>query len=256
MLRRLALAGALCVLLALNPLASAEAAGGTTEYKVTLAGFTVAGASFVSRIDNGAFTISGRIKARGIADLFTDFDATADVSGAVRDGRLSPTRYALAYKKGKKRRKFTVAFDNGNVTSSEIVPSKRRPKDWVDVKPAHLVGVADPISGLILPPGEGACPKQVSLFDGETRMELKMSFRSMRKFSAAGYKGDAAVCSVDFKPQAGYKKSDKDMRYLAGSPGMEIWFAKTAAGGAYAPVYVDIPTRAGALVIRAVRFEG
>lgn len=256
MLRRLALVGALCALPALNPPASAEAAGGTTEYKVTLAGFTVAGASFVSRIDNGAFTISGRIKARGIADLFTDFDATADVSGAVHDGRLSPTRYALAYKKGKKRRQFTVSFDNGNVTSSEIVPSKRRPKDWVDVQPAHLVGVADPISGLILPPGEGACPKQISLFDGETRMELKMSFRYMRKFSATGYKGEAAVCSVDFKPQAGYKKSDKDMRYLAGSPDMEIWFARTASGGAYAPVYVDIPTRAGALIIWAVRFEG
>jgi hypothetical protein len=256
MMRRLALLGALCVLPVLNPQASAEGGGGTTEYKVTLAGFTVAGASFVSRIDNNAFTINGRIKARGVADLFTDFDATADVRGVVRDGRLAPAQYALAYKKGKKRRKFTVAFDNGNVTSSEVVPSKRRPKDWVDVEPAHLVGVADPISGLILPPNEGACPKQVSLFDGETRMELTMSFRYMRKFSAAGYKGEAAVCSVNFKPEAGYKKSDKDMRYLADSSGMEIWFARTASGGAYAPVYVDIPTRAGSLVIRAVRFEG
>ena len=62
-----------------------------TEYKVALAGLTIARAAFVTKIeDDHSYNIDGDIKSAGLADLVTDILAKTSVTGVVRNDRHRP----------------------------------------------------------------------------------------------------------------------------------------------------------------------
>ncbi|MEF0942140.1 DUF3108 domain-containing protein [Rhizobium sp. BR 362] len=237
-------------------MASAEELRHETQYRVALAGFPIARADFKTEVKDKQFTIRGDITSAGLADLVTSIDARTDVTGTVGDNKLQATHYTLFYKSGKKERTYDVAYTNGNVTSNTITPEPKRPQSWIPLSNGDLHSVLDPISGMIFPitPNLNLCNQTLSVFDGEMRMDLKLSPKGSHPFSTDGFKGKTIACGVRFTPKSGYKGTRKDYLYLAKSDGMEIWFAKADAMNVYAPVYVRIPTQYGTVTITAVKY--
>lgn len=225
-----------------------------TEYRVALAGLPIAHADFQTEVDNNRFKIKGLISSAGLADLVTTISAEADVNGIVGPQKLEASRYTLYYKSGRKQHTYDVVYHDGNVTSTTTTPEPHRPKNWIPVAEGDLRSVLDPISGLIFPANANVCAHNLPIYDGETRMDLRLSPKGTKPFETDGFKGDAVVCSVHFKALGGYKQSRTDFDYLSKSDDMEIWFAKADAMKVYAPVYVTIPTKYGTVTITAIKY--
>ena len=162
----------------------------------------------------------------------------------------------MNYKSGKRGRAIDVTFRNGNVVRASMVPARKKPDNWVPVSNADMRAVLDPISGLIIPAGGRVCPKTLPIFDGESRLDLKLSSKGTKPYSTKGFEGEVVVCGIRFVPKSGYKKGREDVEYLRRLNSMEIWFAKAEEANVYAPVYVRIPTKLGPVTVSATRFGG
>ena len=237
------------------PVSSAEIEH-VTDYSIRLSGLPVAIASFKSEFNGNRYKISGSMQSAGLADIFSSTRGTTTVSGTVSRGRLNATNYSVDYKSGKRSRSIDVTFHNGNVVTASMQPPRRKPKNWIPVSNADMRAVLDPISGLIIPEGSRICPKTLPIFDGESRMDLKLSSKGTKPYSTTGFKGDVVVCGIRFVPKSGYRKGRHDVEYLRKLKSMEIWFAKAEGANVYAPVYVQIPTKLGSVTVSATRFGG
>ena len=238
-----------------TPLSSAEIEH-RTDYSIRLSGLPVATATFRSAFRGDRYTISGSMQSAGLADIFSSIKGTTSVSGVVSRGRLHATNYSVNYKSGKRGRAIDVTFRNGNVITASMVPPRRKPKNWVPVSNADMRAVLDPISGLIIPEGSRICPKTLPIFDGESRMDLKLTSKGTKPYSTKGFEGEVVVCGIRFVPKSGYRKGRDDVEYLRKLKTMEIWFAKAEGANVYAPVYVQIPTKLGPVTVSATRFGG
>lgn len=240
-----------------GPLARAEDVQSRTDYNVSLAGIPIARASFVTRMANRNYSISGRFRSAGIVNLITEISADTDVSGVRIGERLEARKYTLVYRKGRKVETYDVRLRSGNVTSSEIRPApKPRPKTWIPVTEADLRSVFDPLSGLIVPQGDRLCPRTLPIFDGESRIDLVLTPKGTKSYDHGEVKAEATVCGIRYVPRSGYRRGRKDIDYLTKVRGMEIWFAKAGELPLYAPIRARIPTRYGTVDISAVRFGG
>jgi hypothetical protein len=239
-----------------TPLSSAEIEH-RTDYSIRLSGLPVATATFRSAFRGNRYTISGSLQSAGLADIFSSTKGTTSVSGTVSRDKLRATNYSVTYKSGKRSRAIDVTFRNGNVITANMTPPRRKPKNWVPVSSADMRAVLDPISGLIIPSDDGkVCPKTLPIFDGESRMDLKLTSKGTKPYSTKGFEGDVVVCGIRFIPKSGYKKGRDDVEYLRKLKTMEIWFAKAEGANVYAPVYVQIPTKLGPVTVSATRFGG
>jgi hypothetical protein len=227
-----------------------------TQYRVSLAGFPIARADFKTEVKDKQFTIRGDITSAGLADLITSIEARTDVSGTVGSSRLQAMHYSLYYKANKKERTYDVSYRDGDVVSNTITPQPNRPQSWIPLTAGDLKAVLDPISSMIFPitANLNVCAQTLPIFDGEMRMDLKLSPKGSHPFVTDGFKGKTIACAVRFTPKSGYKGTRKDYLYLAKSNDMEIWFAKADVMNVYAPVYVRIPTQYGTVIIRAVKY--
>lgn len=227
-----------------------------TDYSIRLSGLPVATASFRSEFNGNRYSISGSLHSAGLADIFASTRGTTNVSGIVSRDRLRATSYSVTYRSGKRGRAIDVTFRNGNVVHSSMVPARKKPDNWVPVSNADMRSVLDPISGLIIPAGSRVCPKTLPIFDGESRLDLRLTSKGTKPFTTKGFQGEAVVCGIRFVPKSGYRKGRDDVEYLRRLKTMEIWFAKAEGANVYAPVYVQIPTKLGPVTVSATRFGG
>ncbi|WP_246752935.1 DUF3108 domain-containing protein [Sinorhizobium sp. BG8] len=227
-----------------------------TDYSIRLAGLPVAVATFRSEFSGSRYSIHGRMSSAGLADILSSTRGTTSVSGTIARDKLRAQTYSVVYQSGKRGRKIDVTFDNGNVVSAQMQPQRRRTKNWVPVTKSDMRSVLDPISGLIIPAGTRVCPKTLPIFDGESRMDIKLVAKGTRSFSTKGFEGEVIVCGIRFVPKSGYRKGRLDVEYLRQLKTMEIWFAKADTANVYAPVFVRIPTKYGPVTVSATRFGG
>lgn len=123
--------------------------------------------------------------------------------------------------------------------------------------PGDLLNVSDPLSALMIPAKDArsVCDRSLSVFDGQTRVEIKLAFNGTESFTTGGFTGESVICSAKFIPVSGYQKGKKSIDYLANKSRITISFAALGNSGIYAPVVARIGTRIGTLKIAATRFE-
>lgn len=244
---------ALC-LLAAPPAFSQSPGQHVTDYTITLAGFTIARANFSAVLRERDYTVLGRFRSAGIADLIAEISGETSASGKISGARLVPDDYRLVYRKGKRARVYDVAFRGGNIVSHTITPQPRRDAEtWVAMRDSDLRRVVDPLTGLMVPAGSKLCEGAVPVFDGETRMDIVLSEKGRQSIDIGQRRVEAIACTARYVPRAGYKRGRKDIEFLKGAK-MEVWFAKSDTVNVYAPVYIRVPTTVGNLQIKAVRF--
>ncbi|MCJ7994292.1 DUF3108 domain-containing protein [Rhizobium cremeum] len=228
-----------------------------TDYSVSLGALPIARASFLTEVNNENYKISANFRSSGLIDIISRISAESTVSGLLSGQRMQAQHYRLVYQTGRKTSVYDVSYQNGNVTKTVVEPPpKPRSASWIAVTDEDLKSVFDPITGLIVPDGEAVCPRTLPIYDGESRMDLIMTPKGTRSFTAGDVEGEAVVCGIRYVPKSGFRKGRKDIEYLRSVTGMEIWFAKTAQLKVYAPVYARVPTRMGTLYVTAVKFDG
>lgn len=106
--------------------------------------------------------------------------------------------------------------DSGVAIATVAMVPKRSPlpKNWVPVTSRDMRNVLDPLSGLIIPAKARVCPNTLPIFDGESRLDIRLSPKGTRNFKTRGFEGEVIVCGIRFVPKAGYRKGREDVEYL------------------------------------------
>lgn len=228
-----------------------------STYTVSLLGFPVASASFRTEVDGSSYTISGDVRTTVLSDIVSKIRGTASVSGKMSEDRMLASKFLVDYASGEKTYRTEIIFHHGNVKSVTNRPKRLETSgDWVPLSTDDMRAVLDPLSAMVFPAGSKVCPRSLPIFDGQSRVTLHLTRKSVRPYQNKGFVGDAIVCAVRFDPKAGYRKGSSGIKYLRELKSMEIWFAKHERGGFYAPVYAKVPTKIGQVIIAATRFEG
>ena len=175
---------------------------------------------------------------------------------------MQSSTYVAIVKSRKKKDEVRVTLDKGSVKDASSDPPPDHDRERVPVSEADLQNVFDPMSATLLAtPGNGnplsaeACQRTMPIFDGRLRYDLQFAFKRMETVKPEkGYSGPVVVCSVTFKPVAGYIGSRATIRYLSKIRDMEIWLAPIAGTRVLVPFRAQGPTPIGEAVMEATQF--
>ncbi|MBC2883904.1 DUF3108 domain-containing protein [Ochrobactrum sp. CM-21-5] len=228
-----------------------------TEYDISIFGLSIARSAIETTVRGAKYDLNGRFRTSGLARVFDDTDGTVHASGSSVKGKVVPAVFDLAYKHGRKNKSTNIRFANGNVVSAENMPPVKKRDPWVETAPQDLLNVWDPLSALMIPARDprSVCNRSLSVFDGQTRAEIKLAFNGTESFTTEGFTGESVICSARFIPVSGYQKGKKSIDYLSNKSRITISFAPLGNSGIYAPVVARIGTQLGTLKIAATRFE-
>ncbi|TPW32140.1 DUF3108 domain-containing protein [Martelella alba] len=239
----------------LLPQAQAQDETLQTDYTISFSGIKIADAKFKTTLDGDDYAIDGSVEASGLGTLITSLKVDAEVEGALKNGKPDSKSFSLKYRDGDYARDYLAYYRNGRVTQATIAPDPGpRDSNWVEVTSRHLRNVIDPLSAMMLPASANPCQGSLAIFDGETRLELKLAPAGSRPFSTNGFSGRAVGCAMRFHPIAGFERKDEDIDYLAHSTELVVWFALNDRLNVYVPVLAHIPLKIGRITIYATKF--
>lgn len=228
----------------------------SSSYSVSVLGLRVASSSFTTTVNGEAVSIEGTLKSSGLARLFDDTTGSTVVRAKVNGQGVFPAAYDIRYVSGKKNKRTAISFASGKVAKTLNNPPLKKHAVYVPLKPEHLQGVFDPMTALLIKADtpQAVCKRTVRVFDGEVRVDLKLSPAGEVPFSTKGFKGNAIRCSAKFVPVAGYRPDKNQIKYLRDKSRIEIAFAPIGAENLYAPVKATVGTQIGQVTVYATRF--
>jgi len=228
------------------------------EYTITYLGLPVAESNVSTTFTGDNFKIKGSLSSAGIGQFFDSTRANMTVRGKFSGDATRPASYVVSYTSGKKSKRTSLRFRDGNVTRTENVPPLRnKGRDWVRLSEADLRAVADPLSWTLVRADKSAdvCRRRIKVFDGEMRADLKLTPAGSEAVSFPGFEGEAVTCNARFVPVAGYRKGKEAIEFLARESRITIAFAELGKTGVFAPVRATVGTQIGPITIRARRLE-
>lgn len=257
-MRRIALAPLALALALLPSVAPAAQQTFRGDYSLSFLGIPLARANFDSSYDGGTYAISGKVSSAGLGAIFDDTRGTISSRGSIGEAGIRPTSFRADYVSGKKASLVDIRFSGENVTSTEVVPApKKRGKTWIPLGADDLRGVADPIAATIVraPSLDKVCGRTVKMYDGELRVDLRLTAVSTGEMSTKGFKGQTVTCRMGFQPVSGYRTDKKALAFLRDRSRIMVTFAPVGETGVYAPIYATVGTEIGTITVRARRFE-
>jgi hypothetical protein len=213
--------------------------------------------TFNIEYDQRHYLLGASGKTVGAADLIAPGKGKARSSGMIDGDKVIATRHFVEYieKKKKKRSTLDMEFDNGAVKSVLVVPDKRKRKKgskWVELTEDQLRSVIDPASSIIVPvlpeqarDPRAVCNRDLNIYDGDTRYDIRLKYKSTMPISTEGYDGKAFVCQLRYVPVSGHKKNQRNVEYMRKNEGMEIWLAPMEVSNLYTPIRIEVPTWVG-----------
>lgn len=255
------LAGTLFTLIA--PCADAQAQGRlAAQYSIIMTGVTIGHVTWSIEIGASSYTTTASGKASGMFSVLFSGEGSVGTEGQVENGHLHPLKFDSEMVDEDGRTKLTVTFRDGVATVDTAHRTKPSP-ERVPVTDAARRGVADPLSAVLIAaqPAENVfsavnCDHVLSIFDGQRRYDLVLSFLRVDKFSLKQtYDGPVLVCRMILRPIAGYRPSSRLVKYVASRRDMELWLAPIAGTILMAPIRVAMPTIIGTLKFQADKFD-
>ena len=239
------------------------AAGGqvSADYAAWFIGIPIGRGTLTATVDGASYRthVSGRVT--GIAALFVGGSGTAEANGRLAGTAPVPVQFRAEVRSGGKVETTRIAMAGGNVQSVERNPDKPPHPRATPVLPEHLRGVLDPLSaGVFIAGGSGpvtgaaACERRTRIYNGVYRFDLVYAFVATRQVEIAGYKGDAAICSVRFEPIAGFRADRSDIQ-SARRRSAELTLVPVAGSRALIPARVSLSTGYGHGLLEATRLD-
>ncbi|MCV0394487.1 MAG: DUF3108 domain-containing protein [Rhizobiaceae bacterium] len=227
------------------------------DYSVSLWGMTIGRSTFRSSIEGDRFEVKGTVSSAGLAKVFDSTSGAVSVAGRTTGDAVRPTSYRMNYRSGRRSKALEIDFSGERVSRTEITPQpKPRGKNWVALDKGDLARVTDPLSSSLVKAGnlEEVCTKTLRIYDGQSRMDLKLARAGRGPVSVEGYSGDAITCTASFAPRSGYREGDSTVEFLKDRANIRLVFAPLGQTGLYAPVRAAIDTKIGTVTVRAERF--
>lgn len=232
----------------------AEAAGrGRAEtsrlaYSVSLAGIPIVAADLVVADGAGRYALALDWRTTGLAEIFAGAHGAVTAAGRFAAAKPSPERYHLGGTTGRTHLDVSLAMSGGRIRSVVTEPKTRPSDDLIPLGPEHRAGVLDPLSAVLAPArddGTGVCARNVPIFDGWSRYDVRLSLKATRTTAPAGFVGPVQVCSVRWVPIAGHRTRHNATRYMADNTDIEITFARLDGRDYWLPVDVSVRTMVG-----------
>jgi hypothetical protein len=232
------------------------------QYHATLAGLPIGKGTWVIDIGDSQYTAAASGMTTGLLKVFTGGRATGAAHGMLSGGQTVSSNYATTITSNKKVDEVRVVVNGGNVKEFKVEPPPEDNPQRIPVTDAQRQGVTDPMTAsLVRVPGSGdtrvadACNRQVAVFDGRLRYDLRLSFKRMdRVESSKGYSGAVVVCSLAFAPVAGFVPDRYAIKYLAKARDIEIWLAPISGTRVMVPYRAQMETPLGLGVVEATQF--
>lgn len=258
----------LLTVFALAP-AAANSVDLTVSYSISVSGLPVGKATVDAKLEDGEYTISGSGGVAGISAVFSDGKGDVSVTGTLRGQKISPVRYSQTIVEDEKET-LDMTFSEGRVSDVVVTPSKgekqtqhrkKRNKkkktglQEIPLEDEHYEGVLDPLSAFLIPveslDGESVCQRELPLFDGEQRFNIVMTLKKVAKRNGAR----VFICSLAYRPVAGYKPEKKSVKFMVNNKKMEVWLAPAGSSGLVVPIEAYVKTEIGMLVVKATNFK-
>lgn len=231
----------------------------SADYAVTFLGLRIGNGTLTSRMDGRSYTATLNGRTTGIAALFSGGTGTATASGRIAGSAVVPGEFQVEIRSGGKVETTRMAMAGGTVRSVHRDPDKPPHPRATPVLPEHLNGVLDPLSaGVFIASGTGpvtgagACDRRSRIYSGTTRFDLIYAFVETRTVEIAGYKGEAAVCSVRFEPVSGFRADRSDVQ-SARRRSAELTLVPVAGTRFLVPARVHLVTGYGTGIAEATR---
>ena len=267
---RLAWAG-LAVLVAATGLAigrsQAVETGGKTDfnatYAITLAGTVIGRATAKSTFTDGTYSATIKGSTTGVSRMVTDGSAALSGSGRIAGTRVLPASFELDTLENGFGTHVRMAMMSGKVTDVVAEPGLSRAPDRIPVTPRHKTDVVDPLSAFLvpldrpgMPLGRKACDRRIKVFDGWTRFDVELYFKTMKAVDGGAdtYAGTVVVCGARVYPVAGHRLGGASLADMVDTVRSEVWLAPVKDTGLLVPYRIVMGTRWGDLVVFATRF--
>ncbi len=252
-------AAALCVVLAAG---GVRAETLRAHYSLSLMGLPIGNAYANGSLEPRAYRIEIGMRTTGLANLVNNTKGAASASGNMTPGGPSPASYANTTSNSEETRTVRMALTANTVRSVEVRPAPWDMDARVPVDEEARRHILDPVSALIMsvPAGEAmtgpaACNRTIPVFDGVTRFNVTLYYAGEQSIDARGYAGPVAVCTARYMPIAGHRPDSPSTRYMTNNRDMTVWLAPLPEAHVVVPIYMDIGTAAGKLIIEAAEFQ-
>jgi Protein of unknown function (DUF3108) len=236
----------------------------TARYTLSVAGIPIGEGNWVVDIGRERYTAQSSGRFFGLWRTLFGSEVSAASRGTAYPGRLAPASYLANFSSDHRINDVRVMFRDGAVSELETRPPVPAGPDRIPVTTSLLRGAIDPLAaGLISAPGGGdalspaSCQRTLPIFDGSQRFDIALSFKRMDNVKAdVGYQGPAVVCTMTYRPVAGYSPDAFRINYLKSNRDMEMWLAPVPGTRVLAVFRIKIPTMVGTAELRATEFDG
>ncbi|SDR28775.1 DUF3108 domain-containing protein [Pseudovibrio sp. Tun.PSC04-5.I4] len=241
-------------------LGKTERLGGV--YRISYAGFTVGKGSFSLILRDNAYSAKVGMEPAGIGTLFSTGKGGAQATGWMKGAKILPSTYTMASRASNRDFYVNLGQGSGHVRTTQVTPKYKPSKTRVKVTGKHKLNAMDPLSAAIVRAPSiskvldpSVCDRELPIYDGWARFDIKMKFKEVREVSGNGYNGPVVVCTARWKPIAGHRPERKSVQYLANNAEIETWLAPIGNTRILFPYKVSIPTSTGTLVLEAAELD-
>jgi hypothetical protein len=243
--------------------APARAADGqvSASYDITIGGIAFAKGNLVVKVEKEAYTARIGYRTAGVGKVVSGAKGEAMSTGSIKGDRPAAATYNLSGTGEKKDARIVMALAGGVIKSLEQEPPLKVDPDRIPVGPQHRQGVVDPLSAVLMPVkakdgtlGPTACDRTLPVFDGWTRYDVKLSYKSADTIQKAGYAGPSVTCAARWLPVAGHKPDKESTKFMVDNRDIEVTLVPAAETSVLIPIRISVMTRTGLLVVDADRF--
>ncbi len=226
------------------------------QYAITMIGVPVGRITWTVELGPNSYQTSASGKASRAVSILVNGEGRVSVQGVFTADRAAPSFFSSNVIDDGETTGLQMTFENGNVKTLRIDD----PPDnavRVPVTDEHKRNVTDPLSAMLIPAtaespplSPGQCNRSLSIFDGQRRYDLLLSYKRMDRLKLdRGYYGPALVCAVVLHPIAGYRPDSLLVKYVGGRSGLEIWFMPIEGTPIILPGLLKMPTGVGTMQI-------
>lgn len=203
-------------------------------------------ANFRVEMKPDTYSIKGKVKTTGLADILVNYDMELAASGYVRDDHLQTYAYVSQNNDGKKNRRVEMTYGASDVamTAKPAFGSLGEPP----ATPEQKLDANDPLTAFLghgfIPreAGEDPCGGPMKIFDGRQLTWLHFENQGLKQVRTQGYKGEAYECHVDMDRIAGYEADEISKDTLTGIDGpLRMWMAPMP-NGTIMPIKIQADT--------------
>jgi hypothetical protein len=225
-----------------GPAAAAET---RATYSLSLLGLPLARAELTLVTEAGGYRGKVVWRTVGLARLVSSAHGEVSTEGRLAEPRLDPRRYRMTGGTAKRPTEVSLGFTGGDITAASVAPPSKPAADLVPLTDRHRLAVSDPLSAALLPGTASACARTLSVFDGWTRWDVRLTRGAAAPTPPVGVAGPVETCAARWIPIAGHRAEQPNVRRMAATDDIEVTIGRPTGAALRIPLAAAASTPFG-----------